>query len=348
MNAPRIGWIPSSRDMRVASARLRCALPCRYLRDAGWEAELFDERRAGSYDLVVFQKIYDRRRLELASTLRGAGVKTVFDLCDDHFYNPDRLPELEERARRLEEMLDLVDAVSVATPVLARLVADRVPTVVDDALDEMAHRPPARRRPSLPRRSRRTDELRLVWYGNAGMKSPPFGLVHLPKVIPALERLNGQRPLCLTVISNSRPAYEDALAGASFSHGYREWELRSFAHLFAQNDLCIIPIEQNPFTLGKTANRVVLSLRLGVPVVADPIPSFDEFAPFILLDEWDASLVRYATDPDLRARHVRAGREYVQATYTPARVVAQWGGFFRRVLNYEPRPRGTVEGTVAR
>ena len=94
-----------------------------------------------------------------------------------------------------------------------------------------------------------------------------------------------------------------------------------------------MPIEPNPFTLCKTANRVALSLQLGVPVVADPIPSFEEFAPFVQLGSWPESLERYATDPQLRAAHVREGRRYIAKTYTPERVVSQWSTLFEHVAD---------------
>jgi hypothetical protein len=95
----------------------------------------------------------------------------------------------------------------------------------------------------------------------------------------------------------------------------------------------VIPIESNPFTICKTGNRVALSLRLGVPVVADPIPSFHEFSPFVLLGDWQHNLERYASDPELRRRHARKGRHYVEATYTKDRVVSQWAGFFEQLLS---------------
>jgi glycosyltransferase involved in cell wall biosynthesis len=329
----RIGWIPSSTDPRVASTRLRCALPCRYLREAGLRAEILDRREPYNYDLVVFQKIYDEDAIQLAFSLRRRGTVTVFDLCDNHFYNPDDLPALTERAERLQRMLAAVDAVSVSTEPLRELLSDRDPTVIDDALDELQA---GRTREIVDRlRDRfrtRAGSLRVVWYGNAGLESPPFGLVHLPKILPILEDLHRLVQLELTVISNSREKYAKALDGAGFPSRYFEWDLKSFPRLFRGHDICVIPIELNPFTAGKTGNRVALSLLLGVPVVADPIPSFEEFSDFILLDDWPQSLRSYATDPALVEEHLSAGRRYVEATYTKERVVQQWSEFFERLV----------------
>lgn len=332
--SPRIGWIPASANPAVASTRLRCSLPCRYLREAGWDTRILDRRDPYADDLVVFQKIYDERAIELARDLRRRGVLTVFDLCDNHFYNPDGRLELTQRAERLRRMLDIVDAVSVSTEPLHDLMRERTPAVIADALDEFDLDIPERTFGWLWARLRRRETaLSFVWYGNAGEESPPFGLVHLPTIIPELERLHRTFPLELTVISNSRARYEHAVDSAGFPTRYMEWNYQRFPGLFRRHHVCVIPVKPNPFTNCKTANRVVQSLRLGVPVIADPIPSFEEFAPFILLGKWRQSLDQYAADPALRARHVEAGRQYVEATYTKERVVSEWSSLFERVLS---------------
>jgi hypothetical protein len=283
-------------------------------------------------DVVVFQKKYGLEELELAECLRDRGTVTVFDLCDDHFYNPDNLPELAERALRVRRMIDLVDGVSVSTEPLLQLVTGKETAVIDDAIDELAVRRTAVWRPKPTRGEAKDDELRLVWYGEAGLESPSFGLRHVCKVVPVLNDLARRRRLHLTVISNSRETYEQVLGDACFPTKYHKWQEAAFPGLFTNHDVCLIPIEENPFTFAKTANRVILALRLGVPVVADRIPSYEEFAPFVLFDDWAESIERYAADPALRRRHVRAGRAYVDAKYTRERVVYQWSSFFEHLL----------------
>jgi hypothetical protein len=338
MAGPRIAFIPSGRDPNLASVRLRVVLPVRYLAAAGWDCAIYDPGRRPEYDIVVFQKIYDRERLELASELRARGVRTVLDLCDNHFYNPDDLPVLAERGERLRRMVDLVDVVSVSTATLGGYVEHPEVVVIDDALDDTGMEPPRERSPGsrsvLWRRKRRGgqrdgDAIELVWFGNAGMKSPAFGLVHLPRIVPALDELHAELPIRLKVISNSARQFREAVADAAFPTTYVEWSPSSFRREFLPSTICVVPIEQNPFTICKTNNRLALSLRLGVPVVADSIPSLAELSRYILLDDWPQSLRAYAQDPALRNRHTASGKAYVESTYTPKRVVEQWGNLFR-------------------
>ena len=93
----------------------------------------------------------------------------------------------------------------------------------------------------------------------------------------------------------------------------------------------------NPFTVCKSNNRPVLALMLGVPVVADLIPSYAELQDFVTFagdadGQWASAIRSYATDADLARHHVDDGQRYVRATYTPERVVSQWSQVLRAAL----------------
>lgn len=345
--APAIAWKPFVDDTNVASARLRAFAPCRYLKEAGWPCEIFDPKNLDAYELVIFQKAYDEESIALAETLRARGVKTVFDLCDNHFYNPEDLAPLRERAGRVRRMIKAVDAVTVSTPELGKLIEGGGCRVIDDAI-ELPRINRARsafssvrdrfKMISSPRR------LRLVWYGGYGSEHPPAGLIDLPRVFLNLEAFNAQRPVELTVISNSEEMFRKYVANVSFPTKYHEWRLDTFAEIFRQQDVCIIPLALNPFTACKTNNRLVLSLLMGVPVIADPIPSYEEFRDFVLFGDWPNSLRTYASDPELRRQQVRAGQRYIRSKYTKERVISQWSALFDQVLGKErARSFGPVE-----
>jgi hypothetical protein len=317
-----IAFKPVAPTPEQSSARLRCYRPCEYLRSAGWKCEIFDARRMDRYRVVVFQKAYTPNDLDIADHLRGLGVRTVFDLCDNHLYVPDDRPDFRERAERLRQMIDRVDAVSVATPELARII-DRPTVVIDDALDDVPIDwwSPAR---AISRRWRGRRPLRLIWFGNAGEASPQFGMIDLARLVTVLQATHARSPLSLTVVSNSRAAFEKHLSGARFPVHYHEWVTSRFVRLFRRHDLCLIPVNVNPFTVCKTVNRLALSLLLGVPAIADWIPSYDEPRDSTLFGDWERSLAIHTTDPILGRRQVRGAQAYLRAKYTRQRVVQQW------------------------
>ena len=331
---PKIVW-KTVGEINIASSRFRAFLPCKYLREAGWSCGIFNNKYLDNYKLVIFQKTYDQESINLAKYLKQKGTKTVLDLCDNHFYNPYDCPELHQREERLQTMIDIVDIVSVSTPELAKLIKSKQVVVIDDLIE-------------LPKnnflfdsyfklrnvlRQDKDNFLRVVWYGS-NRELPPTGIVDLLKVLPFMEELSHDIPLELTVISNSKTLFKKYLVGqVSFPIKYFNWKLKTFPYLFQENDICIIPINLNPFSICKTNNRLFLSLLLGVPVIADIIPSYKEFGEFVLFSNWKNSLITYATNPDLRQLHVRAGRNYILTKYTKNSVVKQWSSLFCNLIS---------------
>jgi hypothetical protein len=318
MNHKVNAWKPAAPTPQLASARLRCFRPMKYLNAAGIQCELFDPNRMDRYRTVVFQKAYSDHDLDIAAHLHGLGVRTVFDLCDNHFVGPP------ERAVRLRQMIERVDAVTVATPELATWIG-RPCEVIDDALDEVPARRWLRFPLVWPRRS-----LRLVWFGNAGQDDPPFGLIDLARIRPHLEQLHRIRPIRLTVVSNSRPTFDRHMAGIRFPATYVEWDNRRYQSILRRQDLCLIPVTPNPFTNCKTSNRLALSLLLGLPAAVDLIPSYEELKSFVHSGDWSEGLIRYCENRQLQQRQVRSGQEYLRQKYSAERVVAQWSYVIRR------------------
>lgn len=308
-----VGWKPFTRRRDVASVRLRSRLPAKLLGDVGWETGLYEPGRR--YDAVVFQKAYENSDIDLAQSLARSGVRTVFDLCDNHF---DNAPE--ERVRRLTEMMASVDVLTVSTPVLAELVPRPDAMVIPDALD-IPHRGISLRR----RTSRRPS---VVWYGVAGTTDRRAGLVDLERILPDLAAAGAR----LTVITNSREAYNLHVAGGPVRSRYIRWRKSTFSSAFRGHDACVLPVSDNPFTRCKSNNRLALALMLGVPVIADPIPSYLEFADHVMFDDWQASLDAYARDVALRERHLDGGQRLIRARYSNEVVAARWASVLEDLI----------------
>ena len=344
----RIAWKPAGGSF-LPGSRLRAYLPAEHLREAGWQAGIFDPRVQDSYDVVIFQKIYDREALALARRLTSRGTRLVFDLCDNHFYGDPGVASVRDRVQRLQEMIDLVDAVSVSTLEMSRLIRKERVTVIDDPIDypETSWMLRAQLRAAQFLKGDRRSRVRFVWHGTAGQADPPTGLIDVGRVLPHLEDLNRTVPLSLTVISNSRELFEKYVGGTSFPTRYVPWKLSTFPYHLKQNDICLIPISVNPFTICKTNNRLVSSLLLGLPVVADSITSYEEFAGCVLFGNWRENLHRYAADPALRREHVREAQRYIRSRYTPSRVVSQWSAFLAQVLVPAPENGAGLVGVPA-
>lgn len=328
----RIAFKPAAPTPELASARLRAFLPCQYLADAGWDCEIFDAARFDQYEIVVFQKAYQHEDLDLVAQLRRRGARTVFDLCDNHFYDPEARPILQERAERLRRMIDLVDMVTVSTPILAQLI-DRHAVVIDDVLEPVHCDATA----PIRRWWRQVSgaPLRVVWFGGAGLEYPPFGLVDLQRIVPELNVAHARTPIRLTVISNSREIFARIATKCDFPIIYREYRTATFQRLFQRQDLCLVPVNVNPFTICKTLNRPALSLTLGLPVIADAIPAYEELRPFITFGDWTDNILDCANHRSAWYRQALAGAAYLNGKFTRRHVVKQWGSVLKRLVSVQ-------------
>ena len=365
----KIAWKPLHYNFNVASSRLRSFLPCKILKSAGWDCEIYNPKHQNNYQLVIFQKAYDPPDLILAEKLKNQGTKIILDLCDNHFYNPYQIPEFVAKEKRLRKMIELANLVTVATPALGKLIHGKANLVIDDVVDPFPETLQGKIRskiaswknnqqyrfnvlqksfsdaispsplPFTPTSAR--SSFKVVWFGSSqlakiysqsGIKDAPAGLDSIKKVLPALEKINQEIPVQLTIISNSQKRFRQATKNTNFSCIYYEWNLATFPFLMQQQDVCIIPIEFNNFSICKTSNRLITALNQGVAVVADKIPSYEEFGEFVLFADWENGLGSYADNPALRAQHVHRGKEYIIGKYTQDRVVEQWSNAFKQVL----------------
>ncbi len=338
MNKYKIAW-KSGGGIKSASFRYRALLPCKYLKHEGWQCEIFNYKNLDKYKLVVFQKLYDDETIELVKILKSKGVITVFDLCDNHFYYQlDNPSALSERTNRLQKMIDWVDMISVSTLELKQLICsktDKVPAVIDDAIEIPQINLLGKGYLKLKKTFRKisNNSLNVVWYGNAGTEDPPYGMIDLARILPSLEKVHKEIPINLTVISNSESNFKKYFSSAQFPVKYYKWKLLTFPYIFSHHDVCIIPVNLNPHTKYKTNNRLVLSLLLDVGVIADKIPSYEEFDEFVLFSDWEMNLRKYAFNQTLRQQHVKKGKEYILSKYDKNRVVSQWSSLFQMLLN---------------
>ena len=328
----RVGWKPFNYDARVPSVRFRSILPIRILARAGIRTNLVPADGSGDYDCVVFQKSYTQADYELAQEYAARGVKVVFDLCDNHFYAPGDQPMLVERAARLRQIVDVADVVTVSTPAVAELVPEKKVFLVDDALEVPRGAAVARLRASWRRRLPRRGGGRIVWFGNGESKGIDIGLIELARIVPDLESLHRSTPLRLTVISNQRRLFDQYVGGSSFPVRYVRWNATTFAQHFSTNDVCVIPMNVNPYSVCRTNNRVRTALLLGLPVVATEIPSYAEFDPWMLVENWQENIARYLHDRELAQQNVDGAQAHISSTYTSSRVVEQWTRVFESLL----------------
>lgn len=335
----RIGWYVGASGAGTASVRLRALTPITHLAARGHEAALWT-RGAASFDVVVFSKIYDDRAFEAAQAMRADGTRIVLDLCDNHWFGEDANPAIAARARRLSRMIDYADRLTVSTATLADQIVerfsvtpDRIDVVPDPVTEPQALRSGVRGRIELwhLRRwlHRHVGAQNLLWFGNHGAGHVRSGMEDLELVRTAIERADAR--FTLTIVSNSRAKFKRLFADWRVPLRYLPWRLDTIDTVMALHDAAIIPITPSDFTVAKTMNRPATALMAGLDVFADRIPSYDELAPFVVLDDWDA-LARLPLMAADRAERSATASDWLKARYAPTVIADAWAEVAARSL----------------
>jgi hypothetical protein len=351
----RIVFWPHTPSADVASTRIRCLQVVDALRLQGLLAEVGDGSGEAP-DVLVLAKRYDAATLTVATGLSQRGTRVVLDLCDNHFYYRDPAPQWIERAQQLRTAVASVDHVVAASGPLADVVRDEcggaaAVSVIPDGLDAG----PPQRRATLKQRwqllgLRRflarhpvAAGRRLLWFGNHGAQYADGGLQDLSRIVDSLRRHHAREPLTLTIVSNSREAYERWRPNCPVPSLYLPWSTPAFAAAMRDHAVALIPAQSNPFTRCKTNNRLATAFMNGLGVVADSLPPYEEFADLAVLDDWDAGLAALMTDAVDRARRVQAARERLRQRYSVELIAQQWMALVRR-LCAAPATHSRVHG----
>jgi len=333
-----IGWWFPGRHLGMASNRIRGELVMRELRRAGLSAEWFSEARAGEFHTLVVGKRYDPESLARVERLHAGGTRIIVDLCDNHFCHPPGATKLAEGAERLRRLVRMADHVIAATATLAEIIRREVPgarvTVIGDIADDLSVIPATRaqRAAGALRRAYTTTKLSvagrggrrgIVWFGNHGGPYADAGMSALLGLRESLEALSRERPVFLSVISNSRKKFQELIAPWDMPTHYLKWNAESFASALSRHAVAIVPVTRNEFTDCKTDNRLMTAFGAGLPVVADLIPSYEPYRAVVGTD-WNSSLRNYLDHPQLGLQHAAEGRRIAAGLNQPEHIAAQW------------------------
>jgi hypothetical protein len=164
----------------------------------------------------------------------------------------------------------------------------------------------------------------VLWFGNHGAKYGNFGMLNILAVAPALKTLAQAQPLRLMVVSNSREKYDEQIAPLPFDTDYLPWHPRKIYDYIGASDVVIVPNSQSVYSICKSANRAVLALSQGVPVVASSTPALAPFAGCVWLDDWEGGLRAYLSQPAVARSHVLQAQAVIAECYSGEAIAQSW------------------------
>lgn len=177
---------------------------------------------------------------------------------------------------------------------------------------------------------------KVIWFGKHGTSHSDFGMKQLLVTIPFLEAVNRRTPVELVVISNNRAKFDAHFRRLSIKTRYRRWSNEAVYEEMKGADVFLMPNATDAFSACKSANRALLALACGVPVVATQLESMEPLRDAIVLDDWQGGLERYLLDEG------GARREDLERA---AKIIARdfsLGAIGNRWFSLLPRQQGTV------
>lgn len=279
-------------------------------------------KKAADYDVTVLQ----RRMLTFwsARVLRKSARKLVFDFDDAIMYtNTPQGPKASwTRERRFRRMIGLADEIWVGNKVLEEASRPHlrpgarirvVPTVIDTDRWAQGTAPSAGSNGSLV----------IGWMG------APGNVVYLDALKDVFDRLAEKYPQAQLRIVSQR--FIDC---AKMPVDKRVWTLDKEVDEVRQFDIALAPLQDDPWTRGKCALRILNYFAAGVAVVCSPVGANAEVVTpgetgehATTPQEWFDALSRLAADPDRRARMARAGQERARNEYSIRALVPRLAGY---------------------
>jgi len=316
LRGKRLGWVvPSIRPYSrvMASTRIRAYDVINMCKEHGWDAGIY--KPFLKYDLIIFQKAFKGRFLELARHLRRKGTKILLDINvnfideDEHFVN-------STHQSAIKEMLEICDGVVVSSPFLKSLYekncANKSIFLIEEIIDGMFYRP--------GKIHKRSDNIKLVFCGYA-VKAEELYLIE--DVLKSLHREYGAE---LLFVCDRDPGID------IIPHRFIKYRHRSLPEQLIAGDIKISPRDMSRrYNLGHSFTRIGYPMSLGIPVVASPVPSY-EGSPAVLCndrDEWYKALESLILNSDERNRLGAAGKEYVKEHYSKEVISVKYAQMFK-------------------
>ena len=326
----RILWFVSYLENRqsvlfssVPSVRLRCLLPAHELaaKHPDWlihvinleQIQELDFSELDSADVAVFGKVFAEHD-SLYRYLIQCNIPIVMDLCENIY----QFAHLSESYRLLSRFHSKTVASCIALKELYQQHSGQAVTVIGDCVEGQ------RFPPKLERLSTKT-EIQCLWYGI------PHNLNFLIHDLPNFEKLKHIK-IHIKILTQIDDEVEQWFAVAkdqyspAISLEVLQWDIDLQFAALQQCDVVLVPSAKDQIFRVKTANRVITALWAGKPCIAYPLPSYQEFQPFIALNKSlaDGFLEFLATPRVQVSEKIRAAQEYIAEQYSLEIISQGW------------------------
>lgn len=175
----------------------------------------------------------------------------------------------------------------------------------------------------------------VVWFGNHGGPHSDFGMLTLLRVASELREVHARSPFTLVVVSDHRLKWKLFIEPIGVPTRFVLWSQEAARRLLERAAAFIMPVGEDEFSLAKSANRAVLALDAGAPVVASPLESLLPLGPSVAPADFADALERCLTHrTEARAEAARLRNE-AEKNFGLRKIVETWDAILREARPYK-------------
>ncbi len=165
---------------------------------------------------------------------------------------------------------------------------------------------------------------KILWFGNHGSDHTDFGMSDILLLADELDILVQRHKIELIVVSNNYTKYKQIIKPLNIKSTYYEWDKDKMPNHFSKCDVVIIPNKLDQFGICKSANRALLALHYGVPVVATSTPAMEKLSKCIILNNWINGIEKYLCDESAVNNDVKTAKNIIGEYYSLSMVANSW------------------------
>ncbi len=117
---------------------------------------------------------------------------------------------------------------------------------------------------------------------------------------------------------------------------FNQWNLKLTPSIISQSDLFLIPHKtNNEFNLGRSPSKLILAIRMGVPVLTSDLPSYKSISKLSGVDfccssksQWKNKILKYLENPNLAKKNSLKLYNYVNKYYGKKSFLKQYDQIF--------------------
>lgn len=168
------------------------------------------------------------------------------------------------------------------------------------------------------------DGKRLIWFGNAGSDSFQSGVQTLTLIASDLIRLAQTVDFELIVMSSRSDDYKTLIEPLPFRSRFEVWNQEACFEAVKASDAFLMPQIEDEFSECKSANRALLALSCGTPVIASRLKSLEPLEDCIVTDDWETGFRRYLFDEAATKADLEKARLVIEEQFSAEATGQKW------------------------